>query len=168
MQTQPSERTPILATAAEKSPISRTVTPVGRFLAELGGMCAVMCVGGSIVSFVAFQTATWLGYPDLVQQSLYVSVVLVAVCLSLPMAIYMAVRGHGRRHNLDMTGTTIGVGIAMVGLVWSGVISTTGLQTWRDVFGLVCGPACLLMIVQMLISFNMYSGRAKHGSATPH
>ena len=108
MQTQSAQRTPNLATAAEKSPISRAVTPVGRFLAELGGMCAVMCVGGSIVSFVAFQIATWLGYPDLVQQSLYLSIVLVAVCLSLPMAIYMAVRGHGRRHNVEMTGTTIG------------------------------------------------------------
>jgi hypothetical protein len=72
----------------------------------------------------------------------------------------MAVRGHGRRHNLEMTGTTVGVGTAVIGLVWSGVVSTSGLQTWRDVFGLVCGPACLLMIVQMLISFNMYSGRA--------
>jgi hypothetical protein len=168
MQTQPAERTPIPATAAEKSPPSRTVTPVGRFLAELGGMCAVMCVGGSIASLVAFQLATWLGYPDLVQQSPYLSIVIVAVCLSLPMAIYMAARGHGRRHNLEMTGTTIGVGLAMVGLVWSGVISTAGLQTWRDVFGLVCGPACLLMIVQMLISFNMYSGRAQHSPATPH
>jgi hypothetical protein len=165
MRTRPAERTPNLATAAEKSPIS--VTPVGRFLAELGGMCAVMGAGGSIVTFVAFQIATWLGYPDLVQQSLYLSIVIVAVCLSLPMAIYMTVRGHGRRHNLEMTGTTIGVGIAMVGLVWSGAISTTGLQTWSDVFGLVCGPACLLMIVEMLISFKMYSGRAQHSSA-PH
>jgi hypothetical protein len=168
MQTQPVERTPTLATATEKSSISRTVTPVGRFLAELGGMCAVMCVGGSTLSFIAFEIASWLGYPDLVQQSLYLSIVIVAVCLSLPMGIYMAVRGHGRRHNLEMTGATIGVGIAMIGLVWSGVISTSGLQTWRDVFGLVCGPACLLMIVQMLISFNMYSGRAQHSSTTPH
>jgi hypothetical protein len=88
---------------------------------------------------VAFQTATWLGYPDLLQQSLYLSIVIVAACLSLPMAIYMAVRGHGRRHNLEMTGITIGVGMAMIGLVWSGVISTSGLQTWHDVFGLVSG-----------------------------
>jgi hypothetical protein len=160
MQTQPAERTPVLATAAEKSSIVRMVTPVGRFLAELGGMCAVMCAGGSIFSFIAFKIATFLGYPDLVQQSPYVSIVIVTICLSLPMAIYMAVRGHGRRHNLEMTGTTVGVGTAVIGLVWSGVVSTSGLQTWRDVFGLVCGPACLLMIVQMLISFNMYSGRA--------
>jgi hypothetical protein len=84
------------------------------------------------------------------------------------MALYMAVRGHGRQHNLEMTGTTIGVGIAMIGLVSSGIISTSGPHTWRDDFGLICGPACLLMIVQMLISFNMYSGRAQHSPATPH
>jgi heme/copper-type cytochrome/quinol oxidase subunit 4 len=167
MHTQPAERTPTRATAAGKSSVSRTVTPVGRFLAELGGMCAVMCAGGGILSLLAFQIATWLGYPDLVQQSPYLSIVIITVGLSLPMAIYMAVRRHGRRHTVEMTSTTIGVGIAMVGLLWSGVISTSGLQTWRDVFGLVCGPACLLMIVQMLISFNMYSGRAQHSSATP-
>lgn len=161
MQTQPAERTPILTTAPRKHSVSRSVTPVGRFLAELGGMCAVMCVGGSIVGFAAFQIATWLGYPDLVQQSPYLSIVIITVGLSLPMAIYMAVRGHGRRHSLAMAGTTIGVGIAVIGLAGSGVVSTSDLQTWRDVFGLVCGPACLLMIVQMLISFNMYSGRAR-------
>jgi hypothetical protein len=158
MQTQPAERTPILTAAPGTHSVSRTVTPVGRFLAELGGMCAVMCVGGSIVGFAAFQIATWLGYPDLVQQSPYLSVVIITAGLSLPMAIYMAVRGHGRRHSLAMTGTTIGVGTAVIGLVWSGVIPTTDLQAWRDVFGLICGPACLFMIVEMLISFNMYSG----------
>jgi hypothetical protein len=65
-----------------------------------------------------------------------------------------------------MTGTTIGVGIAVIGLLWSGAISTSGLQTWGDVFGLVCGPACLLMIVEMLISFKMYSGRTHQSGRT--
>src|SRR6266496_6220047 len=62
MRTQPVERTPAPVTAVRRSPVSRTVTPVGRFLAELGGMCAVMCVGGSILGFVSFQAASWLGY----------------------------------------------------------------------------------------------------------
>jgi hypothetical protein len=42
--------------------------------------------------------------------------------------------------------------------------STNDLQTWRDVFGLVCGPACLLVVIEMLLSFNMYSGRAHQHS----
>jgi hypothetical protein len=79
------------------------------------------------------------------------------------MAIYMAVRGHGRRHNLEMTGSTLGVGLLVAALVWFGVIPASGLQSWHGLFGLVCGPACLLMIVEMLISFNMYSGQAPAG-----
>jgi hypothetical protein len=74
------------------------------------------------------------------------------------MAVYMALRGHGRRHNLEMTGSTIAVGIVVIGLLWSGVIATSGLQNWHSLFGMICGPACLVMIVEMLISFNMYSG----------
>ncbi len=153
-----------MTTVADKSLVSRTIVPVGRFLAELGGMCAVMCIGGAVLSFAALGIASWLGYPDLVQQSLYLSIAIVTVCLSVPMAVYMAMRGHGQRHNRVMTGTTIGVGIAVIALVWFGVIPTNDLQTWRDVFGLVCGPACLLMVVEMLIGFNMYSGRARQHS----
>jgi hypothetical protein len=151
-------------TAAAKSPVGRTVTPVGRFLAELGGMCAVMCVGGSIASFASFQAASWLGYPNLVQQAPEFSAAIVTVCLALPMAVYMAVRGHGRRHNLEMTASTIAVGMVVIGLLASGAIAASGLQSWHSLFGLVCGPACLVMVVQMLISFNMYSGRVRHQS----
>jgi hypothetical protein len=164
MRTQPAERAPTPAAQDRNSPISRTVMPVGRVLAELGGMCAVMCVGGSILSFASFQVASWLGHPDLARQAPELSVAIIAVCLALPMAIYMAARGHGRRHNLVMTGSTIAVGIMVIGLLASGVIATSGPQNWHSLFGLVCGPACLVMIVEMLISFNMYSGRARHQS----
>jgi hypothetical protein len=136
--------------------------PVGRFLAELGGMCAVMCVGGTIVGFASFEAASGLGYPNLARQAPELSVLIIAVCLALPMAAYMAVRGHGRRHNLEMTGSTVGAGVLLAGLLWSGIIPASGLQTWHSLFGLVCGPACLLMIVEMLFSFGMYSGRARH------
>jgi hypothetical protein len=67
MRTQSAERTPI--TAVRRSSVSRTVTPVGRFLAELGGMCAVMCVGGSILSFASFGAASWLGYSNLAREA---------------------------------------------------------------------------------------------------
>jgi hypothetical protein len=162
MRTQPAERAPIPVTAAGKSSVSRTVTPVGLFLAEVGGMCAVMCVGGSILSFASFQLASWLGYPDLVQQAPELSAAIVAVCLAVPMAVYMAIRGHDRRHNVVMTASTLGVGMVVIGLLWSGAIATSGLQSWHSLFGLVCGPACLVMIVEMLISFNMYGGRVRH------
>jgi hypothetical protein len=50
----------------------------------------------------------------------------------------------------------------VTGLLWSGAISASGAQTWPSLFGMICGPACLIMVVEMLVSFNMYSGRARH------
>jgi hypothetical protein len=50
----------------------------------------------------------------------------------------------------------------VIALLWSGAISASGVQTWHSLFGLICGPACLVMVVEMLLSFNMYSGRARH------
>lgn len=52
--------------------------------------------------------ASWLGYSGLARQAPELSAVIIAVCLSVPMAAYIAVRGHPRRHNLEMTGSTIG------------------------------------------------------------
>jgi hypothetical protein len=164
MRTQSADRTPTPVVGVTKHSVSRTVTPVGRFLAELGGMCAVMCAGGSILSFASFELASGLGYPKLVQQELELSAAIISVCLAVPMAVYMALRGHGRRDNLEMTGSTIAVGIVVIGLLWSGAIATSGQQNWHSLFGLICGPACLVMIVEMLISFNIYSGRARHQS----
>jgi hypothetical protein len=162
MGTQPAGRTPAPVTAAGKDLSARTAGPAARFAAELGGMCAVMCIGGTIVSFAAFAAAGWLGYPGLARQAPGLSALIIAVCLAVPMAVYMAVRGHGQRHNLEMTGSTIGVGLVMAALLWSGVIPTTGVQNWHSLFMLVCGPACLLMIAEMLVSHGAYSGRARH------
>jgi hypothetical protein len=164
MRTQPAERGPAPLTAAGKSPGARTTTPVGRFLAEMGGMCAVMCAGGGILSFASFAVASGLGYPHLVQQEPELSAAIITFWLAVAMAAYMAVRGHGRRHNLEMTGSTIGVGLVVIGLLWSGAISAASLPGWHSLFGLICGPACLIMIVEMLFSFNMYSGKAPHHS----
>lgn len=162
MRTQPTERTPATAPPAPRSPAARAVTPGARFLAELGGMCAVMCVGGSVLSLTSFAIASTLGYPSLAVQAPELSAAIVTVCLALPMAVYMAVRGHGRRHNVVMTGSTLGVGLVVIALLWPGAISASGPQTWHALFGLICPPACLIMVVEMLFSFNMYSARARH------
>jgi sulfite exporter TauE/SafE len=101
MRTQPVEKIPASVAAPRKNPVSRTVTPASRFFAELGRMCALMCVGGGILSFATFQVASWLGYPNLIQQAPELSAAIITIWLALPMAIYMAVRGHGWRHNLE-------------------------------------------------------------------
>jgi hypothetical protein len=152
-------------TAAAKSRTARAAGSAGRFAAELGGMCAVMCLGGTIVSFATFTAAGWLGFPGLARQAPGLSALIIAVCLAVPMAVYMAVRGHGRRHNVEMTGSTLGASVLMAGLLWSGVIPATGVQNWHSLFMLVCGPACLLMVAEMLIDFGTYWRSAPDGLA---
>src|SRR5512142_3324897 len=100
MRAQPARRGPAPVAAAAKRPVTRTATPAGRFLSELGGMCAVMCVGGGLLSFASFAAASGLGYPNLVQQAPELSAAIITVLLAVAMAVYMAVRGHGRRHNV--------------------------------------------------------------------
>lgn len=51
-----------------------------------------------------------------------------------------------------MTGSTVGVGLVVIALLWSGAISASDPQTWHGLFGLVCGPVCLIMIMEMLLS----------------
>ena len=109
-----------------------------RFLAELAGMCAVMCIGASVLSLASFAIAKALGYSNPAQQPLELSAAIVTVFLALPMTAYMTVRGHGRLRNVVMTGSTVGVGIVVIALLWSGAISASGPQTWQSLFGLIC------------------------------
>ena len=164
----PLHRPPLPAPArtAARGPVRRVGAPVGRFLIELAAMCAVMCLGGTVLAFTAFATAGLLGRPDLAAQAPVVSVLINTVCLSVPMATYMAVRGHPRRHNVVVTGSTVVVGVVLAGLVGFGVASTVAVQTWHALFGLACLPACALMVVEMLFGFNMYSGQVQHHSQT--
>jgi hypothetical protein len=95
MGTQPAGRTRAPVTAAAKGPVAHAAGPGGRFAAELGGMCAVMCLGGAAVSFAAFAAAGWLGFPGLARQAPGLSALIIAVCLAVPMGVYMAVRATG-------------------------------------------------------------------------
>jgi hypothetical protein len=36
-----------------------------------------------------------------------------------------------------MIGSTMTVGIVVIGLLWSGAIAANGLQTWHSLFGLI-------------------------------
>ncbi len=141
-----------------------TFRPMARFGAEFLGMCAVMCLGGGMLIGAFFEGAASLGYPSLAREAPELSTLAVVVGLALPMVTYMAIRGHGRRHNVEMTLITFAMGILTIGVIWIGFIPRDGLR-WESLFGLVCGPACLLMFVQMLFNFDVYSGRGNHEHA---
>jgi hypothetical protein len=132
---------------------------VSRFIGEFLAMCGVMCISGIVLSLLFFEG---LGYSYLVQRAPAVAILVIVFSLTVPMAIYMAVRGHGWGHNLTMAASTAAVGLAVIAALSFGLIPARSLPDWSSLYGLVCGPACVLMFVQMLFSFGMYSGWTAH------
>jgi hypothetical protein len=145
------------------NPIVRFVRgPAGRFIAHFLEMCVVMCAGGALLDFAFFQSAAVIGYPNLVQQAPALSLLVAALNYALAMFVWMLVRGHAARHNLEMSGTTIAVGILFAGAFWMGVIPTSSLTAWPSLLKLECGPQCAVMLAVMPLRSDRYSGRNGH------
>jgi hypothetical protein len=93
---------------ARDGPIAHTVRPVGRFVLHYIEMCAVMCIGALVLSVLFFGAAGLLGYTDMPQQYPELSVLVIAIDLSVPMAAWMRFRGMDWQPTLEMAGSTIG------------------------------------------------------------
>jgi hypothetical protein len=146
------------------STLSRAYTaplPVAirRFVLHFLEMCAAMCAGGGVLNFAIFGAAASLGYPNLVAQAPELSILIVAFDLALAMAVYMALRGHPVRHNIEMSGSTVVGAVPFVGALWLGMIPQTKLDDWPSLFVFMCGPLCLLMFLVMVVRFDHYGGR---------
>jgi hypothetical protein len=127
---------------------------------HFGEMCLVMCVGAISLSLLFFGGAALLGYTDLPERAPVLTVLIIAINLSLPMAVWMRFRGMAWRPTLEMSGSTMVAGLLLIlgyslGIVAKG--SLMGLQT-----GLL---ACPLMLAVMLARFPLYSTSHKHHRA---
>jgi hypothetical protein len=138
---------------------------IGRFTRHFLEMCVVMCAGGAALNIAVFGAAAALGRPRLVAEAPELSIVIVAFDLALAMAIYMAVRGHPVRHNVEMSGGTLLGAIPFIGALWAGLLPSAKLESWISLFAFMCGPLCLLMLVLMAIRFDHYGGRVGKSSA---
>lgn len=118
-------------------------------------MCIAMCVVGTPLVVALFG---WL--PELREQFVVFSVVLVAVLYTVPMVAWMAYRGMAWRPIVEMGGATIGLALVLVVLNTFGVLSGAGLHAFAG--PAFCGPACVLMIAVMLPRLGMYTGRTGH------
>lgn len=157
------DRPPAMTSIGGSPTVALQWRPILRFVAEFLAMCAVMCVSGSVLNAIFFDA---LGYSYLVHQAPAVAVLVIVVNLTVPMAVYMAVRGHGWGHNLTMSAGTVAVGVLVIGALSFGLVAPSSLRSWSPLYGLVCGPACVVMFVEMLFSFGMYGGRTdRHGHA---
>jgi len=132
---------------------------IRRFALHFLEMCVAMCAGGGALNAVVFGAAAWLGYPNLVAQAPELSILIIVVDLTLAMAVYMAIRGHPGRHNVEMSGSTLVGAIPFIGALWLGMIPQAKLDNWLSLFAVMCGPLCLLMFAVMVLRFEHYGGR---------
>jgi hypothetical protein len=140
-------------------------TAIRRFALHFLEMCIVMCAGGAVLSIMVFGAAALLGYTNLVAQAPDLSILIIAVDLTVAMAGYMALRGHPVRHNVEMSGSTIVGGILLIGALWAGMIPQATLANWLSLFAFMCGPLCLIMFAVMAARFEHYGGRVSRAAA---
>jgi len=80
----------VSATALDRQDTSR-LQPFGRFALHLAEMCAVMCPGTVTLSVPVFGAAGRLRYTDPFQQHPELSVLALAINMSVPMAVWRSV-----------------------------------------------------------------------------
>ena len=137
--------------AASEPFLAAAGASVGRFLLHLAEMCVVMCGSAVLLSVLFFGGAAVLGYTDLPQTAPVLSVLVVAVNLSVPMAAWMRYRGMAWRPTLEMAIPTMATGLLLVAGYWLDLVAT------RSLIEIQTSLACPVMLAVMLLRFRLYS-----------
>lgn len=147
---------------ARDGPAATILRPIGRFALHLAEMCMVMCAGAIVLSVLFFGAAGLLGYTDVPQTAPALSVLVIAVNLSLPMVAWMRFRGMQWRPTLEMAGSTMLVGLLLIAAYWAGLIAADSLMEIQT------SLACPVMIAVMLPRFGLYSAGHSAGHTADH
>lgn len=131
--------------------VAHVARPLGRFGLHFLEMCMVMCAGAAGLSLLFFGGAALLGYTDLLQTAPALVVLVIALNLSVPMAVWMRYRGMAWQPTLEMAGSTMVVGLALIAAYWMDLIARTSLVEVQT------SLACPVMLAAMLFRFRLYS-----------
>lgn len=148
-------RSMVSATAADRQDSGR-LQPVGRFALHFAEMCMIMCLGAVAMSLLFFGAAGRLGYTDMFQQYPELSVLALAINLSLPMAVWMRFRAMDWRPTLEMSGSTMLAGLFLIAAYRLDLIAASNLLEVQT------SLACPLMLAVMLACFGLYPGHHAH------
>lgn len=144
--TRSSERAPVRA-----GPISDVARPASRFGFHFLEMCAVMCLGGGLLIGLFFGGAAVLGFSELRQDLPALSALIIALILAGAMVAWMRFRHMSWRPTLEMAGSSVAAGLALVVGYWAGIVSEEVLLPS------VCALACVAMLAVMLLRIPLYA-----------
>ena len=120
-------------------------------------MCVAMCIGVALTNILLRGAADAWG-ADLRQEWPGLSLLVISIGITLPMAAWMRFRGMELRPILEMSAAGI---LAVMVAAWFGVISASAVAV-----GTLCGVACVAMFAAMLFRLDMYTGRSGHHHQT--
>jgi hypothetical protein len=120
----------------------------------------VMCAGAAALSLLFFGAASLLGYTDLLRTAPELVVLVIALNLSVPMLAWMRYRGMAWQPTLEMAGSSMVVGLALIAAYWMDLIARTSLVEVQT------SLACPVMLAVMLARFRLYSG--SHSAHSVH
>ena len=156
MQLQQSARPAEMAPVRHRR-ITGVAKPAGRFGLHFVEMCAVMCVGGGLLTALLFGAAAVLGFSDLRQERPALSAFFIAVILAGTMIAWMRFRRMEWQPTLEMAGSSIAAGMVLIAGYWLDIVPESALVPG------VCGLACVAMVAVMLVRVPLYtSGHTSH------
>jgi hypothetical protein len=112
-----------------------------------------------VLSVLFVGAAALLGLDDLPRTAPGVSVLVIAVNLSVPMLVWMRFRGMAWQLTLEMAGSTMVVGLLLIAGYWLDFVARDSLVEIQT------SLACPVMLVVMLLRFPVYSAAHSRHSA---
>ena len=133
------------------------VAPLGRWLGHLIEMVLVMLIGMQILFGEFAAVANALGYSDTMVQLPELSIVVMALTMAVPMALWMDYRGHPRRGIAEMSTAMV---MPAVVVLAAGAI---GLVPRLDVTSTYHLWMYVAMVGLMIYRWPEYSRAMAHG-----
>jgi hypothetical protein len=136
---------------------------VGRFLLHFLEMQIPMGLGMFVYAVWIRQLRASPSYAVAFQRGSDLSIILDGLLMTVPMVVWMLVRGHDRRHSIEMGAAMLAPGIAIILLGWIGV---GAYLPWLA--KAACPIMCLGMLVYMLYRRDHFTGSVDHSTHASH
>lgn len=136
---------------------------VGRFLLHLFEMLLAMEAGMGLFHLLQWLIPASSGIKAALKFGTNLHTILMAVFMTIPMAAWMKIRGHGWRYSVEMVVAMLAPMAAIILLCW------LGIDAYLPWLAQASGPTMYLgMLAYMLYRRDHFTGQAHHAARIPH
>ncbi len=135
----------------------------GRFFLHLFEMLLAMQAGMGLFHLLQWLIPASSGIKAELKFGTNLHTILMAVFMTIPMAVWMKIRGHGWRYSVEM-------GVAMIAPMAAIILlCELGIDAYLPWLAQASGPTMYLgMLAYMLYRRDHFTGQAHHAAGIPH